>query len=88
MCQSGSKALMSDPNTDLCEWLYNIIDKNSGISQKRFLEERPYTYKDLKNVGKDSVRLTKVIGEEYEYQIESTNLGSYESFINDEQEEL
>jgi hypothetical protein len=88
LCQEGSKALMSDPNTDLCEWLYNIIDKNRTVSNRRFLETNPYTYDDLKSVGKDSIKVTKVIGKDYEYEIESTNLGSYELFINDEQNEL
>lgn len=85
LCQENSKALMSDPNTDLCAWLYNIIDKNMTVSNSRFSEVRPYTYDDLKSVGKDSIRVTKVIGKDYEYEIESTNLGSYEQFINNEQ---
>lgn len=88
LCQDGSKALMSDPNTDLCEWLYNIIDKNSTVSNKRFFEEKPYTYDDLKSVGKDSIKVTKVSNKDFEYEIESTNLGSYEIFINDEQTDL
>ena len=82
VCQENNKALMSDPNTDLCEWLYTIIDKNLDIAKKRFAEERPYTYDDLREVGKDSVRVIKVDGESNTYKLESSNLGSYEEFIN------
>jgi hypothetical protein len=88
LCQEGSKALMSDPNTDLCEWLYNIIDKNRTVSNRRFLESNPYTYEDLKSVGKDSIRVTKVIGKDYDYEIESTSLGSYENFITEDKSEF
>jgi hypothetical protein len=82
VCQENNKALMSDPNTDLCEWLYTIIDKNLDVAKRRFAEERPYTYDDLRKVGKDSVRVIKVDGESNEYRLESSNLGSYEEFIN------
>jgi hypothetical protein len=82
VCQENNKALMSDPNTDLCEWLYTIIDKNLDIAKERFVEERPYTYEDLRKVGKDSVRVIKVDGEHNAYRLESSNLGSYEEFIN------
>lgn len=82
VCQENNKALMSDPNTDLCEWLYTIIDKNLDIAKERFVEERPYTYEDLRKVGKDSVRVIKVDGEPNSYRLESSNLGSYEEFIN------
>ena len=82
VCQENNKALMSDPNTDLCEWLYTIIDKDLGIAKKRFAQERPYIYDDLRVVGKDSVRVTKVAGEFNAYKLESSNLGSYEEFIN------
>jgi hypothetical protein len=71
-----------------CKWIYDIIDKNSTVSHKRFLEEKPYTYDDLKSVGKDSIKVTKVRNKDFEYEIESTNLGSYELFINDEQNYL
>ena len=82
VCQANNKALMSDPNTDLCEWLYTIIDKDIEIAKRRFAEERPYTYSDSQMVGKDSVRVIKVKGEHNLYRLESSNLGSYEEFIN------
>jgi hypothetical protein len=86
VCQENNKALMSDPNTDLCEWLYTIIDKNLDIAKKRFSQARPYTYEDLRKVGKDSVKITKIDGEFNSYQLESSNLGSYEAFINPDKE--
>lgn len=87
VCQENNKALMSDPNTDLCDWLYNIIDLNKNESMKRFIEKRPYTYQDLKKVGKDSVKIIKVNNKDYEYGLESTDLGSFDSFIENNDEE-
>lgn len=82
VCQENNKALMSDPNTDLCEWLYTIIDEDLNIAKKRFSQQRPYQYDDLRKVGKDSVKVTKVHGKFNCYKLESSNLGSYEDFIN------
>jgi hypothetical protein len=82
VCQENNKALMSDPNTDLCDWLYRIIDLNDEALHKRFLERRPYTYSDLRLVGKDSVKVTKVKNQTYDYKIESMDLGSYDDFIS------
>jgi hypothetical protein len=82
VCQENNKALMSDPNTDLCEWLYTIIDKDLDIAKKRFSQQRPYQYDDLRKVGKDSVKVMKVEGKFNCYKLESSNLGSYEDFIN------
>jgi hypothetical protein len=81
VCQENNKALMSDPNTDLCEWLFTIIDKKLEIAQNRFVEVRTYTYDDLQKVGKDSVRITKIENQLNTYKLESCNLGSYEEFI-------
>jgi len=87
VCQDNKKALMSDPNTDLCDWLYNIIDLSKDVSIKRFEEKRPYTYQDLMKVGKDSVRVVKVTDKEYQYEIETMNLGSFDKFIDKREEE-
>lgn len=87
VCQENNKALMSDPNTDLCDWLYNIIDLNRDESMKRFVEKRPYTYDDLKKVGKDSVRVIKVKSHDHEYELETTNLGSFDTFIDNSEDE-
>lgn len=87
VCQDNNKALMSDPNTDLCDWLYNVIDINKNESMKRFIEKRPYTYQDLKKVGKDSVRVIKVSNKDYQYELESTDLGSFDDFIENKTED-
>lgn len=88
VCQENNKALMSDPNTDLCDWLYRIIDLTDEALQKRFLERKPYTYSDLRLVGKDSVKVTKVKNQEYQYEIESMDLGSFDDFILGNEDEL
>ncbi|MEY4480955.1 MAG: hypothetical protein RIQ84_117 [Pseudomonadota bacterium] len=87
VCQQNNKALMSDPNTDLCDWLYKIIDLTDLAIQQRFLNKKPYKYDDLKKVGKDSVRVTKVENQDHQYEIESMDLDSYELFIADSYEE-
>jgi hypothetical protein len=88
VCQSDNKALMSDPNTDLCEWLYTMIDENMDTAKSRFVNEIPYTYADLVKVGKDSVKITKIANELNTYKLESANLGSYEDFIQVEREDF
>jgi hypothetical protein len=88
VCQENNKALMSDPNTDLCDWLYRVIDLTDEALQKRFLERKPYTYSDLRLVGKDSVKVTKVRNQEYQYEIESMDLGSFDDFILGNEDEL
>jgi hypothetical protein len=87
VCQDNNKALMSDPNTDLCDWLYNIIDLTREESIKRFIEKRPYTYQDLKKVGKDSVKVIKVPNKDYQYELETTDLGSFDNFIENNEED-
>jgi hypothetical protein len=84
VCQDNSKALMSDPNTSLCDWLFNVIDKSRTVSMSRFYDARPYTYDDLKAVGKDSVKVIKLKHPtDYEYEMETMDLTSYETFVED-----
>lgn len=72
-CQQDDKALMSNPNSDLGEWLFN----NLGFSK-----EHPHeivTYEELADTGFDSVKIEKNdIGE---YTISLTSVGSYEKFL-------
>lgn len=82
ICQQGDKALMSNPNTALCEWLFPLIDGSFTESERRGLTEgRPYTYSDLVAIGKNAVRVTKTFGQEWDYELESAPIGSYEGFI-------
>ncbi len=81
VCQAGNKALMSDPNTDLCEWVYTMIDGSVDVAKRRFVDQKPYTYADLLRIGKDAVKISKVANEENTYKLTSMSLGSYEDFI-------
>lgn len=81
ICQGNDKALMADPNTELLQWLYSVIDGDYRIAESRLGAERPYTYSDLSMVGKDSVRLSKVRGQTDLYELETMPLGSYEDFL-------
>lgn len=80
ICQDGGKALMSDPNADLCDWLFRMIDFSKLNYEKRFQNKQAYTYKDLQKIGKDSVRVIKCDDTDYDYILESAPLNSYEKF--------
>jgi hypothetical protein len=82
ICQDGSKALMANPNTDLCKWLFATIDGSYDISERRLVDSRPYVYSDLELIGKDSVRVTKASGQLWDFEIQSASLGSYEEFLD------
>lgn len=70
VCQDGSKALMSNPNSALGEWLLRDV-----LS----LEERELlTYRKLEEIGLDSVVIYKT--ESGKYDIDFTKIGSYEQF--------
>jgi len=72
VCQENSKALMSNPNSDLGEWLLGKVMK---------LEERELlTYDKLKVLGIDSVIVYK--HSEKHYAIDFCGLGSYDDFHN------
>jgi hypothetical protein len=81
VCQDGRKALMSNPNKALCEWLYHLIDGDLAVAEKRFSSGSPYTYQDLEAVGKDSVKISKI--GKLHYKLEMMNLGSFEDFLED-----
>lgn len=81
LCQSDNKALMSNPNKDLCNWVYKLIDENEEISANRLINRTTYTYDDLIKIGKDSVIIRKSDSSDYDYELESMPLDSYENFI-------
>ena len=87
VCQENGKAVMSNPNTSLNNWLYNQIDDSPEVSMERFREKRPYTMKDLIRVGKDSVKFTCLDRANKVYELTSMSLGSYEKFISGDLEE-
>jgi len=78
ICQQNGKALMSDPNTDLCEWLFAVIDGNLEVATKRLARLEAYGYHDLVRIGKDSVRVTRMSLNPPRYELETCDLGSYE----------
>ena len=78
--QEGSKAFQSDPLTDLCEWLFELIDLDENTSRSRFQNKNVYTYDDLINVGKDSVKIIKAENKAYDYELHSMPLDSFEAF--------
>ncbi len=70
VCQDGSKALMSNPNKALGEWiLRDVLNLKEG---------ELLTYKKLEDIGLDSVVIYKI--SDTEYEIDFAEIGSYESF--------
>lgn len=72
VCQQGGKALMSDPNKALGEWLIqDLLKVKPGVL---------ITMEDLDSVGVDSVKLTK-IKDDY-YQLDFCETNRFEEFEN------
>jgi NgoFVII restriction endonuclease len=70
ICQDGGKALMSNPNADLGEWLLrNVLALKPG---------ELLTYQMLQAIGIDSVAISKTVNGNFE--IDFKNLGTYEKF--------
>jgi hypothetical protein len=70
---------MSNPNDELCEWLFRTIDINfEKTKDQRMTQSIPYTYGDLESIGKDSVRVFK--NGDGSFEIEFMPVGSYEKF--------
>ncbi|MEH7885125.1 NgoFVII family restriction endonuclease [Bacillus sp. JJ1609] len=70
VCQENSKALMSNPNSRLGEWLLRQVMDLS--------EREPLTYDRLQTLGIDSVVVYK--HSEREYSIDFRELGTYDLF--------
>ena len=70
VCQDNCKALMSNPNKDLGEWLLrDVLRVDDGTVLK---------YETLEEMGIDAVQITKLSNTDFE--IEFLELGSYEEF--------
>ena len=69
-CQDGGKALMSNPNEALGQWILRDV-----LSLK---EGELLTYKKLEDIGLDAVVVYKIDDENYE--IDFAKIGSYDSF--------
>lgn len=70
VCQQGGKALMSNPNKALGEWL---IDRVLKVKPGNIV-----TYDLLKEVGVDTVEIRKIDSENYE--IDFKKLGTFDEF--------
>ncbi len=86
VCQDGSKALMTNPNYLLGEWLIGVIrpslEREMFQSAPRNLS--PITYADFMKIGKDSVRVVRLKTEDsLNYEIEFAPLGSFNEFITE-----
>lgn len=83
LCQEGKKALMTNPNDELCKWIFKVIDPDFSEAMFRKLPNRaPYRYFDLENAGYDSVRVTKSSNPDRPgYEIQFETIGAYEDFL-------
>ncbi|MGY4105533.1 hypothetical protein ACWOA0_07950 [Ignavigranum ruoffiae] len=73
VAQAGGKALMSDPNRELGEWILRDILK---IKPRTLV-----TMEMLNEIGIDSVKLTKK--NNHYYYLDFVETGSYEKFVED-----
>lgn len=72
ICQDGGKALMSNPNVALGEWLLGQV-----LNKK---EKELLTYDDLEKVGIDSVEITKRL--DGSFDIDFKKQGTFEMFAD------
>lgn len=72
VCQQGRKALMSNPNRELGQWLLRDV---MNLQERELL-----SYEKLQVIGIDSVEVFKVNDEEY--RIEFRPMGSYDDFLD------
>lgn len=85
VCQEGGKALMSDPNTTLGHWIMKVLRPSlidSDFKRPTNSKDKPFTYKDLVSIGKDSVLVKKTRDKSKTlFSLEFAPLDSYEDFI-------
>ena len=71
ICQDNGKALMTNPNIALANWLLKDV--------LQLKERELLTYKKLEIIGIDSVKIEKIDNENY--KIYFSKIGSYENFL-------
>ena len=76
LCQSGSKALMSNPNHYLCKWLFSLIE-DEAESLRRFQFRIPYSMEDLTTANAGCVALRKI---DDRYSATSLPVGAFEEY--------
>ncbi|MDO8676442.1 MAG: NgoFVII family restriction endonuclease [Candidatus Azambacteria bacterium] len=72
LCQENSKALMSNPNSALGQWLLRDV---LNLKKRELL-----AYDKLQEIGLDSVVIYKT--DQGKYDIDFTKIGSYEEFVS------
>ena len=70
VCQENSKALMTNPNNALSDWLLRKVLK--------LKEDELLTYEKLKIIGIDSVRITKI--DKNNFNIDFTKIDGFDEF--------
>lgn len=80
ICQGGGKALMSNPNSSLNFWLFQLVDNSIETYVSRFSSKRPYVYEDLVKLGFDCVRIDRNSSGHFTMTTES--LGGYEDWLS------
>lgn len=78
VCQDDGKALMSNPNSALGEW---ILREVMNLKEGELL-----TYERLEVIGIDSVEVYKISDEEY--RIDFRPMGTYDEFVEENEEGL
>jgi hypothetical protein len=81
VCQQDGKAIMSNPNSLLCDWLFRMIDDSQSVSKARMSTGRAYTMEDLLRVGRDSVKITLIDASKRIYELEPMPSGSFDGFL-------
>lgn len=71
VCQDNRKALMSNPNSALGQWLLRDV--------MNLKEREPLTYDKLQSIGLDTAVIYKIGRQTYD--IDFTRIGSYENFL-------
>lgn len=72
LCQDNAKALMSNPNTALADWLLKTA---LGLKEKKLA-----TYERMQDLGFDCVIISKI--DSHTFSIDIMPLDSYEKFID------
>jgi len=83
LCQAGNKALMTNPNDELCKWIFKVIDpKFTPTMFNKVPDRQPFTYSDLETSGYDSVRVSKLKDPDRRgFEIQFEAIGAYEEFL-------
>lgn len=83
LCQANGKALMSEKNNELCQWLYRILDPELSDEAFNLPPNRPpFEYKDLTEIGSDCVVVSKSLSSgSTAYNLDLGRIGDFEKFL-------